>query len=158
MYPARKHKSMKKLLFSILAVSVLVACGGNSKQREKDAYKKEQAEAVKGLNNGLFFRRIDNIVRVFVNDKMVFESEDFGGRENVKITFDLDPFISSDNDVLRLELHNGECGDCDTNWQILLYELFKNGEMVDYYHENRASMDKIGNVWEIEYVWGELVN
>ena len=140
--------------FFYLLLLFLVACTSNKSKEDKALLAKN--EAIKDLKNGLFFYVIDNEVIVSVNNKQVYRSEDHVGKVDLNLVLDLDEYISSPTDRIKLELINKDCAGCESNWQILIYELIKDGEAHDYIHESRSSPDKFGKVWEIEYVWGDV--
>lgn len=144
--------------FNIYLGIILIFFTYCSSKKTKDTRPEdiERSEAISGLKNGLFFHVIDDIVKVYVNDKLVYESDRLNGREGLDLVVDLQEYITSPSDVVKLKLLNQDCPGCDYNWQILIYELYKNGEPEDYIHESKSAMDTFGEVWEIEYVWGDI--
>ena len=107
--------------------------------------------------NSILFFTIDNWAEVYVNGKMVFKQDTEAGQLKEEVEFDLNPFINKLNDPLvEVKLINATCETCEggNGWTIE-FEVFQNGESVDYIIEEG---DSLGGdvVFSIEYEWGYL--
>lgn len=93
------------------------------------------AEQQKGHH--ITFYKIDNRVKVYVNDTVVYNSKVYDGNPDLKLDVDIEKHLKIGFNRLRVELYNGyEENDfkADRNWEIR-YEIFNDEESVDYMHE-----------------------
>jgi len=146
---------MKSILYLLLATTLFTQCSNPKKAAEKEA-EEQRKEARNNLKNGIVFHRIDDKASVYINNKLVYESDWLADQEDINIVLDLEKYLKSPEDVIRIVLTNKECKDCDSNWIVFIYELFKNGEAEDFIHEDAPMMNDFGEVWEMEYVWGDI--
>lgn len=107
--------------------------------------------------NSILFHAIDNWVEVYVEGKMVFKQASDAGQLDGDVDFDLNPFIKDLRDpIVEIKLINATCSTCDTsNGWVIEFEVFQDGESVDYIIEEGDSMG--GDVvWSIAYEWGYI--
>ncbi|MDW3210413.1 MAG: hypothetical protein R8N23_11125 [Reichenbachiella sp.] len=107
--------------------------------------------------NAILFHSIDDWVEVFVNGELVFKQASDRGQLKQDINFDLNPFINNLVDpIVEIKLVNAMCSTCDTsNGWTIEFEVFQDGESVDYIIEEGDSMG--GDVvWSITYEWGYI--
>jgi len=146
---------MKYILYLLFSIVLFAQCSNSKSKAEKEAERLKDEE-ISNLKNGLIFHEVDDKAIVYVNNKLVYESDWLAGQADLNIVVDLNPYIKSPRDVVRVVLVNKECKDCDANWIVFIYELYKNGEPEDFVHEDAPAMTNFGEVWEMEYVWGEV--
>lgn len=90
------------------------------------------------------FYKIDNQVKVFINDKKVYESEVIDGNPELDIRVNIEEFLVKGYNLVKVELYNGSqlnAYKSDTNWEIR-YEILKGEESIDYMHQASAEGKK----------------
>jgi len=88
-------------------------------------------------NHSIIFYKIDNRVKVFVAEQLVYHGDRVDGNPDLNIEVSIEKYLKKGLNTLRVELYNGsEMNDfiSDTNWEIR-YEIFNNGESIDYLHQ-----------------------
>ena len=107
--------------------------------------------------NSILFYNIDDWAEVYINGKMVFKQVADAGHLANEVEFDLNPHIKNLKDPLvEIRLINGLCETCESgNGRTIEFEVFQNGESVDYIIEEGDSMG--GDVvFTIQYEWGYI--
>ncbi len=83
------------------------------------------------------FYKIDNSVKVFANDSLVYKSELIDGNPDMSLDVPIEYALVKGINNIRVELYNGsELNDfkSDTSWEIR-YEIFDNDVSIDYMHQ-----------------------
>ena len=96
-------------------------------------------------NYEITFSKIDNRAYVFINDKLVFDSQFIDGNPELNLSFNLSPFLKKGDNLLKVQLENGSNLNAfinDTHWTIR-YEIFEDGESYDYAYESSKN-GKVG--------------
>lgn len=104
----------------------------------------------------LSISEVDNSVKVYVEDSLIFSSGTIHGSPEVDYQIDFSEFISDESETLKIELYNGVEPfepQVDPLWEIR-FDLVINGEIVDFVHEF-GDDNGIGKVYEINYVISE---
>lgn len=95
------------------------------------------------IDEGLYLHlhRVDNQAKVYVNDSLIYTSVITAGDPVVDVKVNLDKYITQKNNTIKVDLINGlvegKIGH-DSHWQIY-YELFKDGEPIDFALEESRS-------------------
>lgn len=107
--------------------------------------------------NSILFFEVDDWVEVHVNGKMVFRKAADGGNLGDEVNFDINPHIANlKNPIVEIKLFNAQCPTCESgNGWIIEFEVYQNGESVDYIIEEGDSLGG-GEVFSIEYEWGYI--
>ncbi|SMD37736.1 hypothetical protein SAMN04488029_3436 [Reichenbachiella faecimaris] len=107
--------------------------------------------------NSILFFSIDNWVEVYVEGEMVFKKASDAGNLKQPVEFDLNPFIQGiEEPLVEIKLINAKCTTCDTsNGWIIEFEVFQDGESVDYMLEKGDSMGG-DTVFTMIYEWGYI--
>lgn len=145
---------MKYLTF--LLIGILFGCGTPSSQKKNDAPAKEKTEEISANGFVLAITEVDNSVRVFIDDSLVFSSGTIHSSPEVDFKIELNPFIKDGTEELKVEVYNGVEPyepQHDPLWEIR-YDLIYNGEIVDFIHEF-GDDNKIGLVYENVYILEE---
>ncbi|WP_109829614.1 hypothetical protein [Reichenbachiella versicolor] len=117
---------------TFLLVLVIISCVPNPKQIKGD--KNTDGETPLKSGYSMIFFRIDDYVKIYADNTEIFDSRRtwVSGKE---MLIDLNELGVSEKTQLKVECHNTECNDCrNNNWE-LVYELYKNGEGVEYVSE-----------------------
>ncbi|UXX79552.1 hypothetical protein N7E81_00305 [Reichenbachiella carrageenanivorans] len=129
---------MKNLiqLMIIGIMCVMTSCGSNQSETKKKAISVDtEVEIVQPVREGysIVFYKLDDFARIYIDDSLVYDtSEVYGMNPNKDILVDLNPLLHADLSTLKVEAHNAACTDCNSNkWQII-YEIFQDGESIDY--------------------------
>lgn len=110
---------------------------------------------VKEPINGLIIFKIDNQAIVRINNDLIYDSGIVEGDPEMNVVIDFDKHQISDNDSLTVECYNSRCFDCEINPWGVMFEVYKNGEQVDYYHEKSNGTSGGGLVYKKCLIWGE---
>lgn len=99
------------------------------------------------------FYKIDNKVKVYVNEKLIYESGLIDANPDFKLRVDMEEHIEKGKNTIRLELYNGSTHSFaieDTHWEIS-FELFENDDPIEYRHE-KSDNGKVGLAYEWNYI------
>lgn len=116
----------------------------------------QASNQVQSKNSILFFS-IDDWAEVYVDGKMVYKKIASSGHLEEAVEFDLNPFIQDKTDpIVEIRLINALCNTCNAgNGWIIEFEVFQNGESVDYIIEEGDSLGG-DTVFTITYEWGYI--
>lgn len=120
-----------KSLLPILAIAVLIfSC-------VPKALNNDTGSAKDPLDEGysIIFFTIDNYALIYVNDKLAVDTRDLNAEQNDEVLIDLNPYISSSNSTIKIEGYNTECNSCQVNNYEFVYELYRDGEGLEYVSE-----------------------
>ncbi|MEP5613495.1 MAG: hypothetical protein ABJP45_14680 [Cyclobacteriaceae bacterium] len=137
-------------------------CGSPSSEKSSEA-KKPDAEEVAPDNSSadylLSFTQIDNSVKVYMEDSLIFTSGTIHSSPEIDFEIDFTQFVEDGSETLRIELYNGvEPFDqqVDPLWGVR-YDLIIKGNIVDFVHEF-GDDNAIGLVYENSYVINEWID
>ncbi len=88
-------------------------------------------------SHSISFYKIDNRVKVFLAEELVYDSDLIDGNPELNIDVNIEKYLKKGLNSIKVELYNGsDMNDfiADTNWEIR-YEIFNNGESIDYLHQ-----------------------
>lgn len=141
----------------ICALLALLSCGSPSKENDKKQAE-ETTEEAPTQTTGYFLAisKVDNAVKVFVNDSLIFDSGTIHESPEVDFELNLTPLIVDGSETVKIELWNGVepyHEQADPLWE-LRYDLIKDGEIIDFIHEF-GDDNAIGLVYENSYIINE---
>ncbi|XOV93979.1 MAG: hypothetical protein ACFHWX_04575 [Bacteroidota bacterium] len=85
----------------------------------------------------ILFRKIDNQVKVYLEDSLIYQSKLVDGNPELKLRVDLNEYLKPGQNKIKVELINGSglgFFEMDNNWEIF-YEIFNNNDPIDYMSE-----------------------
>lgn len=100
----------------------------------------------------IIFSKIDNQVKVYVQDSLVFQSELVDGNPKMELKVNLNNYLKKGINDVRVELYNGSGEgfiESDTHWEIY-YEIFKDDDPIDYMSE-KSENGKEGLVFSMTH-------
>ena len=113
----------------ILVVMLIIGC--NSTSKKSDNKKFEIAEpSAQGYS--IIFHYLDDFAHLYVDDSLVFKTDDYYVRDEGELVVDMDSFLTEDSKKIRVELINME----GINPWSISCELFLDGIAVDSYSAN----------------------
>lgn len=131
---------MKNRIFTHLLIVALIgtitSCGSSG---SKNGFKGTYQEGKDPIEEGycLVFYKLDDFAKIYIDGKLIVdtsESVEMGSKEEVLV--DLNNYLSEGKHQLKVELHNGICTDCNANRWAIFYELFNDGESVEFVSED----------------------
>jgi len=139
-------------------ILILLFIGCTSVNSEKKTVLETTSETgdIPESEHMVVFTKIDNTVKLFVNDSLIFSSGLIPNSPELDLRVDLTPFIKDGSEKIRIELYNGHepyTDQLDPSWE-LRYDLILNGEIADFDHliENNNAL---GMVYQNEYLVNE---
>lgn len=118
---------------------ILVGCGsGSQTASEVEDRTVEEVPVVMPVDKGvsLIFYKLDDFAKIYVGDSLVLDtSEKYGMNPDHDVLLNLDEILI-DGRQLIIEAHNSGCTDCNSNKWEIIYEIFMNGESIDYVSED----------------------
>ncbi|UXX77804.1 hypothetical protein N7E81_10520 [Reichenbachiella carrageenanivorans] len=108
--------------------------------------------------NSLLFFDLDDWVEIYVDGKKVGRKAAHYGQLHEEFEFDLNPYLIEGKDqIVEVKLFNSYCPSCDGNEWRLGFEVFQDGESVDYvYEEGNEKADRPKMTFSIKYEWGYI--
>ena len=101
------------------------------------AKKKDIGNAKDPVEEGysLIFFTLDNYALVFVDDSLAFDTREVKAGTKDEVLVDLNPFITGNDSVVKVEGYNTECNSCQVNNYEFVYEIYRDGEGIEYVSE-----------------------
>jgi hypothetical protein len=99
-----------------------------------------------GLRTYIAFYNIDNEARITVNDSLIFNSGMINDNPSLVLDIDIEEYLKSGNNVVRIEVHNDECNNCHHNPWGVRYEFIEGYEIVDYVNESSLDESSSGGL------------
>lgn len=133
---------------------MLNSCQSPKNKEASETIPEKRAELVEqtASKDKIDFSLIDNQVKIFVDDSLIFDSE-FIHNDDVfiDVTVDIGKHCPNGNETLKINAFNGKEPfiDFDQYWGIR-YELVLGGEVVDFVFEHNDD-GQLGQVFEKEY-------
>lgn len=125
-------RKISKIVFGLVFIG-LTSCGGGSPSNKKNV--ENTAAIVSPVDQGycLIFYKLDDFAKVYLDDSLIYDTQlVFGLAPKHDVMLDLNGALTTGDHVLKVEAHNAACTDCNSNkWQII-YEIFQDGESIDY--------------------------
>ncbi|MEO1256049.1 MAG: hypothetical protein AAFY41_14360 [Bacteroidota bacterium] len=138
--------------FFLLIGLVLFSCGAPSGKKKQESTDESSSSTQTNSENKVVFNKINNKVKVYVDDSLIYESETYLAKYEVQNSVDISPYIINGSEVLKIELYNGtepyEELD-DPKWEIM-FDVILDGEVVDFVSESIRE-NKVGKVYEMTY-------
>ncbi|MEQ6120395.1 hypothetical protein [Reichenbachiella sp. MALMAid0571] len=109
---------------------------------------KNKSHLFNKIHSGTYivFYNIDNAVNLYVNDSLAFESGVIYGNPNLDLEFGLLRFLKKGKNLIKIELLNGDCDNCEpTPWEIR-YELIQNEEVLEFVYESSQGQGEEGGL------------
>jgi len=105
----------------------------------------------------IFFYEIDDMAKISVNGKKVYQSENLGHLGEVKIEVDISKYIITGDEKITIELVNVKCADCTGSnpWGIN-FEIFEDGEEMDYQYGKGEGQENLKAVFSYSFYWNDL--
>ena len=148
---------MKNLFAGALIIIFIAGCNpppiGDNAKSDAKSESKDQTSNQKYL---LSISEVDNSVKVYVEDSLIFSSGTIHSSPEVDFQIDFAQYITDESETLKIELYNGVEPfepQVDPLWEIR-FDLVINGEIVDFVHEF-GDDNGIGKVYEISYLINE---
>ncbi|MCV9386832.1 hypothetical protein [Reichenbachiella ulvae] len=123
-------KNMRYLFLSFSLIYVLSSCVPNPNKLNKDKEETTQEPLSKGYS--MIFFRIDDYVMVYADDKLIYDSKKHGQTKDILL--DLNPYYKKGVEI-KMEGFNADCGGCENNNYEYVYEIYKDGEGIEYVSE-----------------------
>lgn len=80
----------------------------------------------------IIFYKLDDYAIVYSDNKQIFDTRDVGIKIKHDVLLDLKEYISPGTHEIKVEGYNAECTGCNQNRWGITYEIFKDGESLDY--------------------------
>lgn len=104
--------------------------------------------------NAIIFMEIDDRADVYVDGKKVFSKATAYGTLGEEVEFDLNPFLVEGQDqTVEIRVVNHQCNSCSSNNWKVVYEVFQDGESVDFLVEEGESKGETQEVFSMVYDW-----
>lgn len=132
-------KYISILVYGSLFLSIM-SCGSSGSQTNTEATPgtNNETPAVMPTAEGLsiIFYKLDDFAKIYAGDSLILDtSEKYGMNPDHDVLVSLGDVLLNGRQLF-VEVHNAGCTDCNSNkWQII-YEIFKDGESVDYVSED----------------------
>lgn len=121
--------NFSKLLLPILFIG-LYSCTPSPKRLEERSKEDSIQPAEEGYS--IIFYKLDDYAIVYVDNKQVFDTREIGLRIKEDVLFEMDEFLSKGEHDIKVEGYNNECSGCNQNRWGFAYEIFRDGEGIDY--------------------------
>ena len=135
---------------------MLICCTSANSDKNRQSEPQSEVEEIMNWKHMLVFTKIDNNVKVLVNDSLVFSSGLIPDSPELDLRVDLTPFVKDGTEKLKIELYNGQepyADQLDPFWE-LRYDLILNGEISDFDHVLEKN-NALGLVYQSEYLVSE---
>ena len=121
---------LSQVILVACTLGIFISCAPKQKS-------KFQGESKTPMENGysMIFFTLDNYALVYVDDSLAFDTRDENVSGKDEILYDLNPFVSLPNSVLKIEGYNTECNSCQVNNYEFVYEIYRDGEGIEYVSE-----------------------
>lgn len=105
----------------------------------------------------ILFTKVDNRVEVYADEVLIFNSGFIDGNPDLDLKVNFNPSDYKGKEIVIKLINGVENAEyqVDPRWEIM-FEIFKNGEPVEYQHEY-ASNNQTGIVFEKSYKVNELI-
>ena len=119
-----------------LSVCFFCMCGTKGNQAESKIINPDVVNPT-AEGYSIIFYKLDDFAKIYINNSVVYNTSDVGMAPKEEILLDLNPFLLTTNSELKVELYNAECPrGCNLNRWEIIYELFNDGESVEFVSEN----------------------
>lgn len=111
-------------------------------------------QSVTAEKNAIVFFKIDNQAQILVNGEVVYDSGFIDEDPELNIEVDLNDFLVGDENNVVIRLLNGKCPYCLSNPWAINFEIYIDGESVDYIYESGEGKTEGGEVFTHVINWG----
>lgn len=116
---------------------ILVACRFPKFEKPTD-----QGESYEAPEFGIVFHEIDNEAQVYVNDQLVWSTEELLKADMDKVIVNLRPNLRRGINTINIKLLDHPGSSCLNNEWKVNYDLYSNGEIFDYWsQDSKYEMD-----------------
>ena len=135
---------IKYFLLYILLAFLFVECGSTGSKKSFGIQEGQVDPLEKGVC--IIFYKLDDYARIYINNDLVYDtSETVGLAPKNELLVDLNPFLSTGQQDIKVELYNGQCTDCNSNRWVFIYELYQDSESLEFVSEDsNDKSDTIG--------------
>ena len=131
------HLILRITCYFLLTCLVLSGC--RFPKFEKPADKGEDYEAPE---YGIVFHEIDNEAQVYVNDQLVWQTDELLKADMKKVVVDLQPSLRRGPNTINIKLLDHPGSSCLNNEWKVNYDLYSQGEIFDYWsQDSKYEMD-----------------
>lgn len=104
--------------------------------------------------NSFVFYKIDNQAQIFINDELAWDSGVIEGAPDLNMEVDINPFLTDGSNTVTVKLLNTRCDQCLSNHWAIQYDVYDNGEYMDFVYENGDDKAEVVEVFSQSYEWG----
>lgn len=124
-------------VYKIIVVGLVILLSQGCSSTNKDSASNTDENMLKPLSEGysVIFYELDNYALVYLDDQLICDSREKVSEQSDQFLLNLNPFISESSPRLKVEIYNIDCGSCQVNNYELVYEIFKDGEGLEYVSE-----------------------
>lgn len=151
---------MSYIKFHILYIILAIALGACVPNSSKLNNKKSTVLPIKN-GHSIIFYHLDNYALIYKNDKLIVDTRSINTstKTDVDLLVDLSSFIKNETrDQIKIEGYNSECDYCRENRWKFVYEIYKDGESLDYITKETSQHDGAGLKFTETFTFGELNN
>ncbi|MBV6646620.1 MAG: hypothetical protein KI790_14280 [Cyclobacteriaceae bacterium] len=136
-------------------IGLITSCSAPQKNTMQEA-EAPQTPAVEIPSEAIVFSRIEDEVTVLVNSEEVYNLKKILRTTDPQVILDLDPYLKPGTNEVRIKLWDNADGKCRTNHWGIVYELYNQGEAVDFWSESDDPTSvcedgfKVDNTHEVE--------
>lgn len=147
---------MKSIFTLVVCAALAVGCSSSSGNTGSNETENPGSEVVAEdvPKYQLVFRQIDNRAKAYVNDSLIYDSQNMAGA--IELEIDLSEMVSEGNAKLTVELYNGKepYNQLDSYWEIV-YDIFIDGELIEFVRES-GNDGQVGKVFSETHYLDEL--
>ena len=125
-----KFSNVLKIILLTFVVGFIYLFGPDISDENKFKSQKTFGNGPSIGQNVIFFKKIDNVARVYMNDSMIFDSRQVEFDPAIGVEFDYETFLSEGLNEVRVDLINMG----HDPWEII-YEIYYDGALLDFLSE-----------------------
>lgn len=122
------------LFLLIFAVTLISSCVPNPKNIRSAKSKSSVSAAEKGYS--IVFYNLDNYAKIYIDDELVINTQELTTKTDTEVLVDLSEHINKNSKIIKVEGYNDDCNSCSFNPFEVIYEIFKDGEGIEYVSED----------------------
>ncbi len=122
--------NIRHIFLLTFLLALILGCSPKPKKKEIG---KAQDPTEEGYS--LIFFTLDNYALVYVDDSLIFDTRKVKADVKDEILVDLNPYISRSDAEIKVEGYNTECNSCQVNNYEFVYEIYRDGEGIEYISE-----------------------
>ena len=117
-----------KIIGIVLLVVFLAACSGKQEKSKLDTVTLLPTE--KGYS--IIFFNLDNYALLYLDDELIVDTREKTMEIREDILIDLEQYLTKNRHHLKIEGYNAACDQCSVNAWDIGYELYLDGEEIDF--------------------------